>query len=288
MCLVIHIYIFFTRNMHLLSCECVQNLTCEISWVYLFYFRKCVAGWFRAFNSDLHWVGEEQGEGDQNCGRGTSHCQSCIKKHPPSHRLGCPRQQCVYNADCTEMGSGGLWGSSNCITTNSTKVKPKLHKAPFILSFAQPISSHCFPAQHWPSLGFLFKTIFIFRLMWTVCLHNMFHSCNILLRELTCFSTQEEVSFYSWDDVNMLQIKVCKLIQRHWLCQNTQNRCQMEVFPITDLLLCTILSSGLAWKVSSFRRWSSSVSGSGLSQPTSEVTKAEEVWGLVSRLWDIN
>ncbi len=169
-------------------------------------FQKSVAGWFRVFNSDLHCVGGEEGEGDQNCGRGTSHCQSCIKKHPPSHRLGCPRQQCVYNADCTEMGSGGLWGSSNCITTNSTKVKPKLHKAPFILSSAQPVSSHCFPAKHWPSLGFLFKTVFIFRLMWTVCLHNMFHSCNILLRELTGFSTQEEVSFYSWDDVNMLQI----------------------------------------------------------------------------------
>ncbi len=89
------------------------------------------------FNSDMHCVGGEQGEGDQNCGRGTSHCQSCIKKHPLSHRLGCPRQQCVCNADCTEMESGDLWGSSNCITTNSTKVKPKLHKAPFILSSAQ-------------------------------------------------------------------------------------------------------------------------------------------------------
>lgn len=100
--------------------------------------QRCVAGWFRAFNSDLHCVGGEQGEGEQNCRRGTSHCQSCMKKHPPSHRLGCLRQQCVYNADCTEMGSRGLWGSSNCIITNSTKVKPELHKAPFILSSTQP------------------------------------------------------------------------------------------------------------------------------------------------------
>jgi len=37
----------------------------------------------------------------------------------------------------------------------------------------------------------------------SVCLSKVFHS--FYREELTCFSTREEVSFYSWDDVNTLQ-----------------------------------------------------------------------------------
>lgn len=104
--------------------------------------QHCFADGFRVISPDLHCVGGEQGERTKIVGEVRVTVRHAWIKHPPCQLLGCPRQQCVYNADCTEMGSGGLWGSSNCITTSSTKVKPEPHKAPFIFSSALPISSH--------------------------------------------------------------------------------------------------------------------------------------------------
>lgn len=94
-----------------------------------------VASTFRVIRPYLHRV-RRRNRGIVG-GRRVTVSHAC-KKHPPSNQLGCPRQQCVYHADCTEMERGGLWGRGNCITNNSRKVKSERHKAPTSTSPRRP------------------------------------------------------------------------------------------------------------------------------------------------------